>query len=1035
MKKKIVLKAIYGVISAALLTGMIVLDNLYLTFETSIVANLCPPKVDQSASNVSTSAGKELAEKMELEGTVMVKNNNVLPLSKSLEQINVLGFGAYQWIFGGSGSGQVQPQEDNGKDSKQITILDALSEYGVNYNQDIINYYSSYAGKNTNIGSLGFNFDTNPWAFGLKDPDLNTDTKYKNLLEASKGFSNTALVVLSRQGGESEDMPSTQIKVKPSNVEDKSRHQLQISTEEEALLKYAGANYENTIVIINSTNTFQLDFLDNIVGLDGCLIVGATGNEGARAIPKILFGEASPSGRLADTQPYDFTKNIAYNYCGYDGVSFYNELDIPYGVNQKTNAGVTIRPSLPYVDYVEGIYVGYRWYETAYQEGAFKNEKRKVLDQNDNEIEVSNYDAVVQYPFGYGLSYSSFAYEVVSITSNTEKEIKENTEIEIKVKVTNTGSVEAKDVVELYMTPQYNVGEVEKSYVNLVDFVKTENIKPNENEVVSLKVKARDFASYDCYDLNKNGKKTYEIDQGLYQLKLMKNSHEVIKADIINTREKDVDAIFEYNAKADIILDKDPVTNKEIKNLFTGKDAIDGVSIDGLNEEGGNQNINYISRKDFSTITYPMSKTSTHDVSTGRKMSQAIKDRVLFAGSDRSDRTKANNWDNATVDEFGNEIKIDDVIFGATKQDSLQIAKNKVPTELGLKLGKDYSDPDWDKVLNQVTLDEAKNMINQAHANIRGIDSIGYPGQFDQDGPIQIGGFGSRTIRGVGYPDSTVLAQTWNKTLAYEFGLSYGADMVSHGVDGTYGVAINIHRNPFGGRNYEYYSEDPKLTGYLASEAVKGITNMGRNTFVKHFAVAQTETSRDSLYTWLSEQAFREIYLEGFRIVVEEGQTTALMTSYNRVGALWAGGSTALLTGVLRNEWGFNGTIITDYSDFNQFMNLDETLRAGGDLGMAVGLSFNINSTNRIKQRAKDAVKHTVYAWLNSKYRAEEYKKNPYKGKEVISANTTESFNWVRPLFIDVNIALGATILGLILFGVLDITSLFRKEKENEKIQ
>lgn len=1029
-KKAIIKKTIFGVVSAALLVGTILADKLYLTFETSIVATLCPPKVDQSASKLSTSAGVELAEKIEEEGIVMVKNNNnALPLSKDISQVNVLGFGAHQWIFGGSGSGQVAPQESNGGNSKQISILDALEEYGVSYNAEIINFYKSYATANNNISTLNFNFDTDPWAFGLKDPDVTNNPQYKSLLDKSKSFSDVAIVVISRQGGESEDMPSTQFKTKPTRTEDKTRHSLQISKEEEELLKYAAANYDNTIVVINSTNTFQLDFLDTIKGLDSCLIVGATGNEGARAIPKILFGEKNPSGRLADTQPYDFTDYIAYNYCGYDGVSFYNNTDIPYGVNQTTNAGVTNRPSLPYVDYVEGIYVGYRWYETAAQEGTFNNAKRTILDENGNEVEVSGYDAVVQYPFGYGLSYTTFSHNIISITSTTDDKITADTKIEIKVQVTNTGNVPGKDVVELYMTPQFNVGEIEKAYVNLVDFAKTETIPVGKSEIVTLNVKTSDFASYDCYDLNGNGKKTYEIDDGTYQLKLMTNSHDLLKVQYNN---KTIDGVFDYKVEDDIILNTDAVSGKEIKNLFTGTDAIDGVSIDGLGEDGGFQNINYISRADFSNLKYPLEQPSTHDISTGRKMADSIKNRILYAGSNRQDQTKANTWNNASTDEFGNPINISSVTFGAPKQNSLQIAINKVPTELGLRLGSNYNDADWDKVLDQVTLDEARNLINQAHAYVHSIDSIGYPGQFDQDGPCQIGGFGNRANRGVGYPDSTVLAQTWNRTIAYEFGLSYGADMAAHGIDGTYGVAINIHRNPFGGRNYEYYSEDPKLTGYLASEATKGITNMGRNTFVKHFAAAQTETGRDSLYTWMSEQTLREIYLESFRIVVEEGKTTGIMTAYNRIGALWAGGSSALITGVLRNEWGFNGAIITDYSDNNQYMNLDETLRAGGDLGMAVGLAFPIDSSNRIKYRAREAVKHTVYAWLNSKYCYEEYKKNPYQGKEIIIANTSDSFNWVRPMFIDLNIAIGATIVGLLLFGVVDITSLIKKEKQGE---
>ena len=1031
---KLAKKITFSLLSLLAVGTMIGADVAYTTFEADILGQLCPPIVDESAASVAKSEGMDLAKKIEEEGIVMVKNDGTLPLStKNTSAINLLGYGNVQWIYGGSGSGRVLAESDNWADN--IDLADALDEYGIDVNEDLLDFYKSYATPNFDIDTLNFNVDNNPYRFGLKDPDIN-NSQYATLLEQSLDFSDTAIVTISRQGGESEDMPAVQYKSKPSQKTDSERHSLEISQEEEDLLYFAQDNFENVIVVINSTNAFQLDFLAEMPGIDACLIVGPTGEQGAHAIPKVLFGEVSPSGKLADTLAYDFTKNLNFNYTGFDGVSFYSNKDTAYGVGQTTNAGVTTRPSLPYIDYVEDIYVGYRYYETADVEGMFKDETRDILDENGAEKTLRGYDAVVQYPFGYGLSYTTFDWEVISIDVPSGAALTADSKINISVKVTNTGDVAGKDVVELYQTPEYKANGIEKSAANLIGFEKTELIKPGENETVKFEVSMRDFASYDAYDKNNNGKTTYEVEKGNYQLKFATDAHRVKTIDFLGG-EKNVAGVLTYHVDSDIILDKDPVTNKTIDNLFTGAKAIDGVSVDG--GEGENADIPYVSRGDFKNLTGPIEQSSTHDAATGRAMGAKTKEYVTFAGRDGKDQSKANAWDNATTDLFGNEIANEEVLFG--QSGNLKVADNNgVPTELGYQLGADYHDPQWNNVLNQVSYAEAMGMVNNAHPNCKGIASIGMPNLVNYDGPAQVGSFttfasNEQKYRGVGFPADFVLAQTWNKTLAYEEGLSLGADMEAHGLTGFYGTAINIHRSPFGGRNYEYYSEDPILTGKLAAMLTKGVKDTGKMSFVKHFAVAETETSRDSLYTWLTEQALREIYLEPFRIVVEEGGANALMTSYNRVGALWAGGSTALLQGVLRGEWGFNGSIITDYSDNNQFMNMDETLRCGGDLGMSVSLKFNISasSTNRAKMALREAVHHTVYSYLNSKYALQEYNKHPYNGKEITSANTKEAFNWVTPVVVDFNIVLGVTALGLIYFGVFDAIGLDRPLAKKEK--
>ncbi len=1058
-KKRITLMVISGAAAIGIVAGLIVGNSLYKQFEGTIVGVLCPPIKDEKAAEASSSAGNELAEKLVAEGSVLLKNNGTLPLSgDSVTGVNLLGFGSYNWQYTGSGSGISAPQK--GGWESNTDLRDAFIDYGIQINEDLYRYYSSYSNTRPDLGTLGNNRDSNPYYTYLVEPDLDADASYKTLLTQAPSFSNTAIVSIGRSAGESEDLPMSQYKTKPSAI-DETRHTLQLTTEEEKLLRFAGSAFENVIVLINSTNTFQTDFLDTIPGIDAALNVGVTGNHGALAIPKLLFGEVNPSGHLADTVPYDFLKNVNAKYTGFEGVSFYkNSADVTVPEEQKryghTNAGYTNRPGLAYVDYIENIYVGYRWYETASVEGVFDKETREALDINDNPITKTKYDAVVQYPFGYGLSYTNFDWRINSAKvfeketnedgTVSEKEvsgdsIEVNRVYRFEVEVTNVGSVAGKDVVELYSAPSYTEDGIEKSVVNLLDFAKTDIIQPGESEVVTVEAETRDFASFDAYDKNNNVKSTYEIDEGSYTLQLMSDSHHV--KEITSEGGEKVPAVKEYQAKSTLVLDKDPYTEQEISNIFTGTNSKDGVSVDGLGETGGNQKIDYISRGDFNAdYAYPREKTSTGDITTGRDMASNIADKMYFQGYDRKDRSKAIAFDNATVDAFGNEVDQTPVTYKAGDlkvTTSTKESKLENVTELGFALGENYDDPRWEDVLKQVSNEEARATLSNAFSKQSAIASIGLPEVNTLDGPSQIGGFTSPN-KGVGFPNSTLVAQTWDKILAYEEGLSIGNDMEALGLYGICGTGADIHRSPFGGRNFEYYSEDPLLSGTMAGNYVKGIRQSGKIAYLKHFALAETETCRDNLYTWVSEQALREIYLEPFRIAIQEYGANGLMTSYNRVGALWAGGSVSLMTGVLRNEWGFKGAVITDYSDLNRYMDLDETLRAGGDLGMAVG-TVSDYSTPRAQRVLRNAVKHVTYAYLNAMYSRREYNKNPWKGKTVTSSNSRPSFNWVTPLVIDVNVALGFVAFGLVFFGVFDSFGLCAwidqkvasKKKKNEE--
>ena len=1049
MIKKLPTRIICSVVAVLAIATPIVADNLYAQFETPIKGLLVPPTViDQGGGKEEKAAGNELAKKAVTDGIVLLKNeNNALPLEKSWDiSLNLLGWASVNWLHGGSGSGMVSPSKvDNFKLSG---IADALEDYGIEVNHDLLDYYKTVSSPKANpdIDTLHMHRESDGHRFDLYDPKIEGNAKYQTLLEEAYDFSDTAIVVIGRQGGESEDMP--EIQYKNGNVVDNSRHDLQISTEEEELLKYATTHFDKTVVIINSTNPFQMDFLETIPNIDAALLIGPTGTQGAKAIPYVLYGEdadgneVSPSGHLADILPYDFKQNVAYEYCGYEGVSFFSNT-AEYGANQSTNAGLNRRPSLPYVDYIEGIYVGYRYYETADAMGKFANKSRPLLDGNAN-----GYDAVVQFPFGYGQSYTNFEWTVNSVSKASGSAMEADGKIDIEVSVKNTGKWTGKDVVELYLEAPYINNGIEKSAVKLVDFEKTGSIAPGKTETVTLHVNARDFASYDCYDKNNNGQATYEIDKGTYRLRLGTDSHTTAEVLFVGDSNKK-DGVFEYNVASTLILDKDTHTGETVRNLFTGEDAIDGRAVDGLDVAGWD--IAYISRSNMPSE--PVKQTSTHDKATGRAMDEKTLGLVTFAGSGSTSQVKAQAWNEATEDEFGDPLDLDNSFAweqGGNRK--LYDSDGITLTEDGYYFAEHFDDEaSWNELLGQIDYASARAFVSNAHPNTRALDAIGYPSSTSLDGPAQIGSFNAAEGQvGVGFPCGSFLAQTWNKDLLFEIGLEMGEQMNQHGEYGVYGCGMNIHRNPFGGRNYEYFSEDPFLTGSLAANYAKGVKLNGKLPVIKHLVAAETETSRDSLYTYMSEQALREIYLEPFRIVIEgEGLSVAakdyaekgngynpsvnsLMTSYNRVGAVWAGGSAALLKGVLFGEWGFQGEIITDWSDNNQYMNMDQTIRVGGNLGMSVALRFDYDTPLRARLALRDAVKNVVYARLRASLALEDYNTHPYNGKTIVSNITIPGVDWVTPVVVVFNVVCFTGAAAALYFGVLLHPGLkfgFRKKK------
>lgn len=921
--------------------AMALLGDTVDSFLGTDVVNVEPEERDATMEK-----GRALAERVEAEGIVLLRNEDgALPLPADVTQVNVFGWASTQWVASGSGSGQVA--------GETMGLLDALEERGVAYNTQLTDMYRGFHGERSYRSAGALNSHDTEFC-RLYEPSVRDRTCYsEDLLTAAEKYSEAAIVVIGRVSGESIDCPSAQYKVSGRDGEvdvDVTRGYLELSREEEDLLRYVGATYERVVVLINSTNTMELGELETIPGIDAALIVGTTGEVGARAVVGALWGDVNPSGRTVDTYAYAFETAASWANSGAMGEGTYTNGTGLYPADGTLNANVGVTETydgVRFVDYVEGIYVGYRWYETADAEGFW--------DGVENE-HGTGYDAVVQYPFGYGLSYTSFSWQVTARTPGQGMRVGRETNVSVTVRVTNTGEVAGRDVVQLYCTPPYEPGGVEKASTVLVAFAKTRLLQPGESQDVTLSFALDDVASYDCYDANGNGFAGYELEQGEYVVELKRNAHELADCDYARTT---------YYLPSDVLCERDLQTGATVTNRFTGESAEDDVSIDGSDSDAG---ITYLTRADFAG-TFPRQGSAN----------RAMTDNVMALNLYGEDRVEAD------ARRYESELATPlDQPLASAAGDYWQLTEDGELTQMGRELGLDYDDPRWELLLDHVSLADMERLVLHGYLATGSIDGIGKPRTKEVDGPAQVGSFNQLSY-GVGYPGPTVLAQTWNAGLAREYGAQVGLECAMIGVDGWYAPCANVHRTPVGGRNYEYYAEDPLLCGTMAAEVVAGARDAGTYAFLKHFAVNNQDSYRDSLYTWLTEQALREIYLAPFQRAVERG-TTGLMTSYNRIGATWAGGSRALLTSVLRGEWGFEGAIITDYADHQTYMNADEMLRAGGDLYMdgvfrngAFAYGFTQDELLAAEGTPEEpravsyltnlrrATKNVLYTWLNAR--------------------------------------------------------------------
>ena len=960
------------VLALILLVVLVAGNVVAYSFAPQITNFLCGTGENFSDAKLTLKESDALCQTIGDESMVLLKNqNNVLPLEE-YETINVFGWGATDEGFllkgVGSGSSTISTK-------KQVTLLDAFdnSDEYIEYNQDIIDFYMDFGEANSSKLRMNSSLSKSN-VYNLAEPSAK---ELEPLIEDAQLFSDVAIFVISRCGGEN---------LGGSASGDLPKGYLNITEAEQETLDLLKESFETVIVLLNTTNTMHTGFLED-EKIDAALYVGITGQSAASAIPKILTGEISPSGKLADIMTY------------------YDKYDPTY---KNISAGSN--------QYVEDIYFGYKWYETADAEGYFNN--------------VSNdygkgYDGVVQYPFGHGLSYTDFSWEVSSLYT-LDADGKTRTEIDpskvivlndysvgtkfyLDVKVTNVGEYFGKDVVELYYTPPYVKGEVEKAEINLLDFGKTpEELDRNEAATVTLSFTPYDLASYDCYDKNGNGSAVYELDEGEYKVKLMVNSHDA----------KDCEnGEIKFIVNKDIIIDKDPVTNVEIKNRLTGDDAYLGLEIDAL-DLGGAQ---YMTRVNF-VGSFPKETASKPTGAIISEANMAYND-APFANLPSVITGQNNNLYLATL-ENGSKASLGQLEGSGN-------AKLAWNYDLMADLI-DYNSPTWDKLLNQLTAQEMKNLIELGGFRRLAIESVGKPLQKDYDGPA---GFNTNTLTGswggesvdtetwTAYPSEALMGCSWNKDLMFMLGRSMGAEADATAIEGWYAPGVNLHRNAYLGRNFEYYSEDGVLSGKLAAKVIYGAKTNGLTCYLKHFVCSDTGDNPRGTDTWLTEQNLRENVLKPFEIAVKEGGANGIMSAFNDVGSVWSGANYALLTEILRNEWGFNGTVLTDWtaSSNRGSMSVKQGIRAGNDLWLnpnsTISGNDKIDTSNATDMKAaRIACKNILYSVVDTEYTAKQYRElnieDVYQTSGTIEFKE-EVFAWWIPVLVAIDVVglFGAVLL------------------------
>ena len=931
----------------AMLLALLIILNLVLTGPMSTLLDLVSGggQINEATSAEATALVSRITE----EGVVLAKNEDgILPVASG-SKLNVFGWASTNPCYGGTGSGALNTAYPT------VDLLQGLADAGIETNTELSKFYTDYKADRPSVMM---------WQQDWTLPEPAAAAYSNELIANAKAFSDTAMIVITRVGGEGADLPTDMTAVvegswarriatdgnykgmgagyfagsyddslNAGNDWDVGDHFLQLSNREEEMIDLVCANFDKVILVYNGANAFELGFVKDYPQIKGVLLCPGTGQSGFGGFGRVVSGAVNPSGRTVDTYVSDMKaspwwNNFGdYNYTNMDDYKSDATFFDPYG---------TI---VNFVNYVEGIYVGYKYYETAYTESLLAAEAAdianaeaeaaaaeaaaKAAEAAEGEevaepaapaepvavIEPSfvfDYDAEVVYPFGYGLSYTDFDVKMSDIDFD-------GTNLKFDVTVTNTGSVAGKDVVEIYFNPPYVNGGIEKASANLLEFAKTAELAAGASETVKFVIPVEQMASYDYL-----GEGCYVLDEGDYVISVNSDAHTVLDSRV-------------YTADAKVVYNAD------------SKRDSDGVA--AVNQfDYASGGLTFLSRADsFANFAEAVAAPASYEMPDEYK----------------------EGFDNVYTYVAGSYKNDDDPNAAAITTG----AKN------GLKLkdlrGLDYNDPKWDKLLDQLTLDEMNELICHGGYQTAAAESVSKIRTNDCDGPASINnnftGVGS-----VGFPAATLIAATWSDEMAYAFGDSIGKMADEMDTSGWYAPAMNIHRTAFAGRNFEYYSEDGVLSGSMAANAIKGAADHGVYGYMKHFALNDQEGNRTSmLCTWSNEQAMREIYFKPFEISVKEGGCTAVMSSFNYIGNRWASGNSDLLQTVLRNEWGFHGLVETDYFGVYGYMSADQGVRNGCDLMLCptdcVYNYVTVIDSNSIQQAMRQSAKNILYTVVNSR--------------------------------------------------------------------
>lgn len=855
---------------------------------------------DTGAISEETAANSRvIVEEISSEGIILLQNeDNLLPLTDTAN-INVFGWGSTNPIYGGTGSGAVDV-------STAVDLLNGLTNAGFTLNTELSDFYQSYRADRPAITI------NNGQDWTLPEPVASSYTQ--EMLDQAKSFSDTAVIVIARCGGEGADLPHDMGAVMDGSYEKGTKYTrasytnngdyddfgpgstyLELSKTEQDLVELVCQSFDKVAVIYNGANPLEMGWVKNFPQIKSLVMCPGVGATGFNALGNILKGEVNPSGKTTDTWVYDLTTTPYFNNIGH--FAYDNVERITTAAKERWEKADGI---VSFINYVEGIYVGYRYYETAAAEG------------------LINYDQVVQYPFGYGLSYTEFEQQMGTLQE-------QNGKISVDVTVTNTGTTAGKDVIQIYYNPPYENGGIEKSSANLVAFAKTKKLEPGESETRTLSFDVQDMAAYD--DLNHG---CYVLETGDYVISLNLDSHTVLASET-------------WNAASDIVYDS--------------SNPREGDQIPAVNQfDFAKGEVNYLSRKD-GFINYQ----------------DAIKAPENYSLPSQYEVTGNGTYD---VYQYNNDSDVMPVTG----------AKN------GLVLydlrGKTYDDPMWEQLLDQLSVDDMVEMIGFGGYGSPKIDSVGKLKALDADGPAGINArvaADAESTKGLGYPSEIVIAATWNTDMAKLAAEGLGAEARDLRVDGWYAPSMNMHRSAFAGRNFEYYSEDPVLSAEMAKAECQGVYEYDLYPFIKHYALNDQETNRNALLcTWTNEQAMREIYLKPFEDCIKDAgdNPITVMSSYNYIGTTWAAACPELLNTVLREEWGHQGMVLSDYFGNYGYMDADKAIRGGNDMMLATAgndaiLTDTTSATSVTAMR--QASKNIMYTMVNS-YTYDNYNPNQISG-------------------------------------------------------